>query len=160
MGFLVKYNPAPLLGAKKMSSLLVWQPAFFFFFFFLNVLLLNLCSLCHSFATFNCPGASQKLLSISPSAFLHLLPRCSKLSSVNMSSSANFRIVHFRRRPTLRVVLISPLRFVLGLKAWMCQTSSEECGYLLSCVIYNWFTDVRFLFSLLRLHRYCLFPVL
>lgn len=34
MGFLVKYNPAPLPGAKKMSSLLVWQPAFFFLFFF------------------------------------------------------------------------------------------------------------------------------
>lgn len=29
MGFLVKYNPAPLPGAKKMSSLLVWQPAFY-----------------------------------------------------------------------------------------------------------------------------------
>lgn len=69
MGFLVKYNPAPLPGAKKMSSLLVWQPAFFFY-----MSLLNLCSLCHSFTTFNCTGASQKLLNISHSAFLHLFP--------------------------------------------------------------------------------------
>lgn len=114
MGFLVKYNPAPLPDAKKMSSLLVWQPASSFFY---NMLLLNLCSLCHSFATFNCPGASQKVLDIFPSAFLHLLPQCSKLSSVNMSSTANLLTAHFRRRPMLHVVLISPLRFVLGLKA-------------------------------------------
>lgn len=32
MGFLVKYNPVPLPGSKKMHSLLVWQPAFLCFF--------------------------------------------------------------------------------------------------------------------------------
>lgn len=62
MGFLVKYNPAPLPGAKKMSSLLVWQPGFFICRFSIYVhsviLLPHLIALVH-----------QKLLNISPTEF-------------------------------------------------------------------------------------------
>lgn len=135
MGFLVKYNPAPLPGAKKMSSLLVWQPVFFFLCFFFIcrfsiyvhsvILLTHLIALVHHRKSLIFPP--PHLYICSPDVLNEVLSICLPVQVV--------LIVHFRGKLMFRLVLISPLRFVLGITAWMCQKSSEECGSLLWRVI-------------------------
>lgn len=91
MGFLVKYNPAPLAGAKKMSSLLVWQPDFFFFSYRFSIYVHSVILLPQLIAL---AFASLKLLNVSPLCFYICFPDVlNSVLSIRLSVQSSHRVL-------------------------------------------------------------------